>query len=274
MSNIFAYADIALHKSSCVELLALTHKTQQLATTGKLNFESLNPVRSIEDVRFPERPVLLPPRDMPKRKLSTPAGLAAFFHAIAHVEFVAIYLAWDILYRFRGMPEEFYRDWLQVADEEAQHFELLRSKLQTFNVDYGDLPAHSGLWDLAQYTASDLLIRLALIPRNMEAHGLDVTPPLIEKFKQLGDENAVAILTRILNDEVGHVALGSKWFKRLCNQQNFDHESKYQQLLLDYHAKKGGTLKGDFNRALRLAAGFSETEIDWLATHNHKKSHF
>lgn len=271
MSNIFAYADIALHQSSCAELLALTHKAQQLATLDKLDFTSLNAVRPIDDVRFPERPVLLPPREMPKRKLSTPAGLAAFFHAIAHVEFVAIYLAWDILYRFRDLPEAFYRDWLRVADEEAQHFELLRAKLQTFNVDYGDLPAHSGLWDLAQYTAPNLLIRLALVPRNMEAHGLDVTPPLIEKFKQLGDEDAVTILTRILNDEVGHVALGSKWFKWLCEQRGLDYESKYQKLLLDYHAEKGGSLKGDFNRVLRLAAGFSESEIDWLATHNCKK---
>jgi uncharacterized ferritin-like protein (DUF455 family) len=204
---------------------------------------------------------------MPKRKLGTPAGVAAFFHAIAHVEFVAIYLAWDIVYRFRDLPEEFYRDWLRVADEEAQHFELLRAKLQTFGVDYGDLPAHSGLWDLAQDTAHDILVRLALVPRCMEAHGLDVTPPLIEKFKQLGDNDAVAILTRILTDEVGHVALGSKWFKFLCVQQNLDVESQYQTLLLTYY--KGGMLKGGFNRALRLTAGFSETELDWLAAHSH-----
>jgi uncharacterized ferritin-like protein (DUF455 family) len=267
MPNIFEFAKTALHGSSCDDLLALTHEAQRLALNGELRFESVIPVQSIENVKFPERPLLLPPREMPKRKLGTPAGVAAFFHAIAHVEFVAIYLAWDIVYRFRDLPEEFYRDWLRVADEEAQHFELLRAKLQTFGFDYGDLPAHSGLWDLAQDTAHDILVRLALVPRCMEAHGLDVTPPLIEKFKQLGDENAVAILTRILTDEVGHVALGSKWFKFLCAQQDLDVESQYQTLLLTYY--KGGMLKGGFNRALRLSAGFSETELDWLAAHSH-----
>ncbi|MDD5229510.1 MAG: ferritin-like domain-containing protein [Methylococcales bacterium] len=267
MPNIFQFAETALHGSSCEQLLALTHEAQQLALNNKLHFESVTSAQSIENVQFPEHPILLSPREMPKRKLGTPAGLAAFFHAIAHVEFVAIYLAWDIVYRFRDLPEEFYRDWLRVADEEAQHFELLRAKLKTFGVDYGELPAHSGLWDLAQETAHDILVRLALVPRCMEAHGLDVTPPLIEKFKQLGDDDAVAILTRILTDEVGHVVLGSKWFKVLCNQQNLDVESQYQTLLLTYY--KGGALKGGFNRELRLIAGFSETELDWLAAHSH-----
>jgi uncharacterized ferritin-like protein (DUF455 family) len=267
MLNIFQFAETALHGSNCKELLALTHKAQQLALNGQLRFESTAPVQPIENVQFPKHPILLSPREMPKRKLGTPAGLAAFFHAIAHVEFVAIYLAWDIVYRFRDLPEEFYLDWLRVADEEAQHFELLRTKLQAFGIDYGELPAHSGLWDLAQETAHDILVRLALVPRCMEAHGLDVTPPLIEKFKQLGDDDSVAILTRILTDEVGHVALGSKWFKFLCEQQNLDVENQYQTLLLTYY--KGGALKGGFNRELRLTAGFSETELDWLVAHSH-----
>ncbi len=262
--SVFDFAETALHCGNRNELLTLTHQAQQHATNGELTFESLNLVRPIENVKFPERPLLLPPREMPKRKFHTPAGLAAFFHAIAHVEFVAIYLAWDIVYRFRGLPEEFYRDWLRVADEEAQHFSLLRKKLQTFDTDYGDLPAHSGLWDLAQYTASDLLKRVALVPRNMEAHGLDVTPPLIEKFKQLGDDDAVNILTRILNDEVGHVALGSKWFKIFCAEKNLNSETHYQTLLLNYYAEKGGNLKANFNHELRLAAGFSEKELTWL----------
>lgn len=264
MRSIFDFAESGLHGGERDELLALTHEAQRLALNNELRFESENTVRPIEQVRFPEHPNLLPPREMPKRKFHTQEGLAAFFHAITHVEFVAIYLAWDIIYRFRDLPEEFYRDWLKVADEEAQHFSLLRTKLQTFGVDYGDLPAHSGLWDLAQYTAPDLLKRLALVPRNMEAHGLDVTPPLIEKFKQLGDDNAVSILTRILTDEVGHVALGSKWFKWLCAEQNLDTESTYQSQLLNYYTKKGGGLKGNFNREMRLAAGFSESELTWL----------
>lgn len=269
MQSIFDFAQKALECANRDELLNLTHEAQRLALNKKLRFESENEPLSIENVRFPERPFLLPPREMPKRKFHTPDGLAAFFHAIAHVEFVAIYLAWDIIYRFRNLPETFYRDWLRVADEEAQHFSLLREKLLTFGVDYGDLPAHSGLWDLAQFTAPDLLKRLALVPRNMEAHGLDVTPPLIEKFKQRGDENAVSILTRILTDEVGHVALGSKWFKWLCEQQNLDAETTFQQVLLQYYTQKGGGLKGNFNREMRLEAGFSESELTWLTQQSH-----
>ncbi|MGB4497926.1 MAG: ferritin-like domain-containing protein [Methylococcaceae bacterium] len=264
MGSIFDFAETALKCANREELLKLTHEAWRLCEKEELHFTSENLPKSIENVYFPERPILLPPREMPKRKFHTQEGLAAFFHAIAHVEFVAIYLAWDIVYRFRDLPEEFYRDWLRVADEEAQHFSLLQTKLKTFGFDYGDLPAHSGLWDLAQFTATDFLQRLALVPRNMEAHGLDVTPPLIEKFKQLSDDNAVEILTRILNDEVGHVALGSKWFKWLCEQKNLDVEMTYQNILLDYYATKGGNLKGNFNYEMRLKAGFSENELAWL----------
>lgn len=263
-NSIFDFAQNVLQCADCETVLRLTHEAWRLAESGELHFESESNVKKIEFVCFPEKPILLPPREMPKRKFHTHEGLAAFFHAIAHVEFVAIYLAWDILYRFRDLPEEFYRDWLRVADEEAQHFALLQTKLKTFDVNYGDLPAHSGLWDLAQYTADDLLERLALVPRNMEAHGLDVTPQLIEKFKQLGDNNAVEVLTRILTDEVGHVALGSKWFKWLCEQKKLDAETTYQNQLLNYYTQKGGGLKGNFNHEMRLKAGFSESELAWL----------
>jgi uncharacterized ferritin-like protein (DUF455 family) len=263
-NSIFDFAKKALECANHAELLRLTHEAWQFCENGELDFASENVPLSIENVHFPQKPILLPPREMPKRKFHTPEGLAAFFHAIAHVEFVAIYLAWDILYRFRNLPDDFYRDWLRVADEEAQHFALLQTKLQTFGINYGDLPAHSGLWDLAQFTADDLLKRLALVPRNMEAHGLDVTPPLIEKFKQLGDKNAVEILTRILTDEVGHVALGSKWFKWLCEQKNVDSETTYQNELLNYYTQKGGGLKGTINIEMRLKAGFSENELAWL----------
>lgn len=273
MPSVFDFAEKVLQCADCETVLSLTHESWQLCEKNALSFESEHKVKEIALVCFPQKPILLPPREMPKRKFHTQEGLAAFFHAIAHVEFVAIYLAWDILYRFRNLPEEFYRDWLRVADEEAQHFALLQTKLQTFGVNYGDLPAHSGLWDLAQFTAEDLLKRLALVPRNMEAHGLDVTPPLIEKFKQLGDDNAVEILTRILTDEVGHVALGSKWFKWLCEQRNLDLESTYQSLLLNYYAQKGGNLKGNLNHEMRLKAGFSENELAWLNAQTQKVIH-
>ena len=213
MKNVFEFAEACLHNSSIDEKLALTHQARHALENGELSFISDQPVMSIAKVKFPDKPILLAPRDMPKRKLGTVEGVAAFFHAIAHVEFVAIYLAWDMLYRFRGMPDQFYQDWLRIADEEAQHFALIRTHLLAMHVAYGDLPAHSGLWDHAKDTADDLLARLAMVPRCMEARGLDVTPALIAKFRQLGDDSSVALLNRILTDEVGHVERGSYWFK-------------------------------------------------------------
>jgi uncharacterized ferritin-like protein (DUF455 family) len=262
MKNLFEFAEAFFDQTNVDEKLALTHQAWQAFINGELTFSSDRPVLPIEQVTFPERPELLAPRQMPRRKLTTPDGVAAFFHAIAHVEFVAIYLAWDILYRFRGMPERFYQDWLRVADEEAQHFALIRTHLRAIQIDYGDLPAHSGLWDHAKDTADDLPGRLAMVPRCMEARGLDVTPALIEKFRILGDDASVAILTRILTDEVGHVELGSYWFKFVCQQRGFEAEAKYRALIDQYYI--GGKPKGPFNRELRKIAGFSDAEIDWL----------
>ncbi|TAK61135.1 ferritin-like domain-containing protein [Methylobacter sp.] len=262
MNNVFEFAEAFFRQANVDEKLALTHQAWQAYIAGELTFISDRPVLQIDQVTFPEKPELLAPRQMPRRKLTTADGVAAFFHAIAHVEFVAIYLAWDILYRFRGMPKEFYQDWLRVADEEAQHFVLIRTHLRAMQIDYGDLPAHSGLWDHAKDTADDLPGRLAMVPRCMEARGLDVTPALIEKFRILGDDASVAILTRILTDEVGHVELGSKWFKFVCRQRGFEAEATYRELIDQYYV--GGKPKGPFNRELRKIAGFSDAEIDWL----------
>jgi uncharacterized ferritin-like protein (DUF455 family) len=262
MKNIFECAEAFFLEENIDEKLKLTHQAWQANLAGELTFSSDLRVLSIDQIKFPERPVLLAPRQMPRRKLTTPAGIAAFFHAIAHVEFVAIYLAWDILYRFRDLPKRYYQDWLRVADEEAQHFELIRTHLRGLQLEYGDLPAHSGLWDHARDTAEDLPDRLALVPRCMEARGLDVTPALIEKFKLLGDEASVVLLTRILTDEVTHVERGSYWFKFICLQRGFNPQAKYRELIEEYYV--GGKPKGPFNRELRKKAGFSDAEIDWL----------
>jgi len=264
MKNLFEFAEACLYDAAIDEKLALTHQAWQLLVSGELDLSRDKPVLPIAGVLFPDRPVLLPPRNMPNRKLTTPEGVIAFFHAIAHVEFVAIYLAWDMLYRFRGMPKQFYTDWLRVADEEAQHFELISARLQSMNTAYGDLPAHSGLWDHAKETADDLLARLAIVPRCMEARGLDVTPGLIAKFRQLDDDDAVTLLNRILTDEVGHVERGSYWFKFVCRQQGIEPEARYRALIKQYYL--GNKPKGPFNREMRIIAGFSNAELDWLET--------
>jgi len=266
MKNVFKFAEACLQGIAIDEKLALTHQAWHLLENNQLSFISELPVMPINQVRFPDKPVLLSPRDMPKRKLGSDDGIAAFFHAIAHVEFVAIYLAWDLLYRFRGLPEQFYQDWLKVADEEAQHFELIRLHLRAINLNYGDLPAHNGLWDHAKDTADDLLARLAMVPRCMEARGLDVTPAIIAKFKNLGDDASVTLLERILTDEITHVERGSFWFKWLCKEKGLEPEAKYRELIKQYY--QGGRPKGPFNREMRIIAGFSNAELDWLENKN------
>jgi len=262
MNNLFEYAEACLYGNDCEAMLALTHEAQHQMEMGRLSLNQASPVLAITAVQFPEKPQWLAPRLVPQRKLTAPGGINAFFHAIAHIEFVAIYLAWDILYRFRGLPDGFYQDWLRIADEEAQHFELIRKHLQAMGTAYGDMPAHGGLWELSQLTADNLLARLALVPRCMEARGLDVTPGLIEKFAKLGDTDSITVLQRILTDEVGHVERGSYWFKYVCCQAGCEPEAEYRRLIAQYY--EGGRLKGPFNREMRIIAGFSEAELDWL----------
>ncbi|WP_428353941.1 ferritin-like domain-containing protein [Methyloprofundus sp.] len=262
MNNVFDFAEACLHRADIEEKLQLTAKAWQLYQQGELKFDSLSAVQEIEQVCFPDKPELLAPRYMARRKLGTPEGVQAFYHALAHIEFIAIYLAWDILYRFRGLPEKFYQDWLRVAYEEALHFELIRSHLRKLGIDYGDLPAHQGLWEHAQDTAHDLLARLTIIPRCMEARGLDVTPGMIDKIRTLKDEAGVKILQRILQDEQQHVLFGSEWFNQQCREQQLEPEATFKAMLLKYF--NNNKPKGPFNNEMRLNAGFTANELAWL----------
>jgi uncharacterized ferritin-like protein (DUF455 family) len=262
MNKLFEMAEACLFGPDIAQKLQITHQAKTLLDQGELVVEHSSAVRPICEVAFPNRPVLLAPREMPRRNLGSAEGIAAFFHAIAHIEFMAIYLAWDLLYRFRHLPGQFYQDWLKVADEEALHFQLICQHLSTMGVIYGDLPAHAGLWDHAVVTADDVLARLALIPRCMEARGLDVTPGIIAKFRAQGNEASVTLLERILTDEVGHVAFGSDWFNRLCREQSLEPQKHYKALIGKYY--QGGKPKGPFNREKRKIAGFTDAELDWL----------
>jgi uncharacterized ferritin-like protein (DUF455 family) len=199
--------------------------------------------------------------DVNKRKLSTPEGRAALIHALAHIEFNAINLALDAVYRFRDMPPDYYSDWLKVADEEARHFILLRNYLRTLGFEYGAFTAHNGLWDMAVITAHDPMVRMALVPRVMEARGLDVLPGIMHKFKSSGQHEAVEILEIILRDEVGHVAIGNRWYKFLCNQRGLEPISTFRSLLKEFNAPK---LRGPLHTEARLAAGFTADEITML----------
>lgn len=218
---------------------------------------------SLDEPGRPARPELVPPRELPKRKLTTVEGRAALLHALAHIEFNAINLAWDAVCRFAGMPEDFYRDWASVADEEAYHFRLLRERLQALGHDYGDFPAHNGLWAMALQTRTDVMVRMALVPRVLEARGLDVTPGIMQRLHEAGDEESVAILEIILRDEIGHVAIGTRWFSFACAQRGLEPQATFRALLREHMQ---GKVKGPFYREAREQAGFSAQELDDLET--------
>lgn len=206
----------------------------------------------------PERPALVLPAALKHRAVGTPQGHASLIHALTHIEANAINLALDVVWRFADMPEAFYRDWWQVAVEEALHFALLEDHLHTLGYAYGDFPAHDGLWDMAFKTQGDLLARLALVPRTLEARGLDATPAVRTRLISIGDKAGAAILDIILRDEIGHVATGNRWYAALCSQRGLDPVSTYAELALQHSAP---VLKGPFNLAARRAAGFTETEL-------------
>jgi len=206
----------------------------------------------------PEHPELVPPAQVRHRSMATVEGRAALLHALAHIEFNAVNLALDILWRFAGMPDAFYRDWLRVAREEAYHFDLLRQRLAALGYAYGDFPAHNGLWDMAERTRGDLLARLALVPRTLEARGLDASPMIRNKLAGAGDAPSAAIVDIILRDEIGHVAIGNHWFKHLCAQSGLDSVACYADLARRYDAPR---LRGPFNLEARRAAGFDDAEL-------------
>ncbi len=253
----YTLAEDCLFAPTIAAKLAATGRAADARGQG-FRGDSATPPRPATEVRFPERPSLVEPRDLPRRSLQTDAGKAAFLHAIAHIEFTAIQLAWDIAYRFREMPDPFRLDWLQVAIEEAAHFRALNQRLAEFGMTYGDCPAHRGLWDLAESTADDVLARLALVPRFMEARGLDVTPGMIAKLAQFGDAASVAILEMILREEIGHVAFGSRWFHAVCAQRGLEPDAAYFDLVRR-HVR--GPTRGPFNLEARRTAGFSDAEL-------------
>ena len=206
----------------------------------------------------PARPELVPHTALKTRSMRTIEGRAALIHALAHIELNAIDLALDIVWRFAGMPEAFYRQWIGVAREEALHFELLHAHLRTLGFSYGDYPAHNALWEMAHKTRHDLLARLAIVPRTLEARGLDASPPIKAKLVGAGDHRAGEILEVILRDEIGHVAIGNHWYRQQCAQRGLDPIAAYAKLAERYQAPR---LRGPFNLEARRAAGFSDAEI-------------
>ena len=246
----------AVKKAAGVRRLAQAWAAEQLELDTGAVLSTEQPIPG-----HPARPELVLPLAVKRRAMNTPEGRAALIHALVHIEFNAINLALDALWRFADMPRAYYTDWLQVADEEALHFTLLAEHLQGLGYAYGIFPAHNGLWDMAVRTQHDVLARMALLPRTMEARGLDATPGMRAKLVQAGDSKVGPIMDIILRDEIGHVAIGNRWFNYLCEQRGLEPIAAYAGLAAEHHAPP---LRGPFNLEARRAAGFSEQELALL----------
>jgi len=223
---------------------------------------SVDIVEPLREPGRPPRPELVAPAQLAGRSTGNREGHAALLHAIAHIEFNAISLALDCVYRFRSQPFAFHDDWIKVAAEEAYHFGLVCERLAALGFAYGDFPAHDGLWDMACRTAHDLLARMALVPRVLEARGLDATPPIMNKLRGAGDKASVAVLEIILRDEIGHVAIGDRWFREQCAARGLEPEATYLQLIDDFRAPRP---QPPLHIEARLAAGFSVAELEALS---------
>lgn len=258
MPNVYAQAAAALACPESDRKCALTAALRSDWLAGRLDD---TPQTVTVTAGRPDQPALVPPAQLPARGAHTPEGRAALIHAIAHIEFNAINLALDHIVRFPGFPREYVDDWIKVAAEEAYHFGLVRDHLRTLGHAYGDFVAHDGLWQMTLKTAHDPLARMALVPRLLEARGLDATPPIQRKLQGIGDMAAVAILDIILRDEVGHVAIGDRWFRVLCAERGVEPEAEYRRLLQAYAAPWP---QPPLNEKARRAAGFSEAELKAL----------
>ena len=259
MASLFDAARACLDAGSADEKPALALAAADAFTRGELTIPDDAPAP--EPIHMPGRPAsprLVHPRELPRRGFGSNQGRAAFIHAVAHIEFNAIDLAWDAVYRFRGMPAQFYSDWVLVARDEARHFRMLRTRLLALGHDYGDFDAHNGLWEMAEKTAHDGLARMALVPRVLEARGLDVTPGMIVKLRALGDDATAGILEVILREEVAHVAAGSRWYRWHCERAGIEPRTRFRELLREY---AGGVLHKPFNTEARLQAGFDVEEL-------------
>jgi uncharacterized ferritin-like protein (DUF455 family) len=257
--SLFDSARECLDEADPVRKMALTRAAAAAFARGELMVPDDAPApQPIGAPGRPARPDLVSPRDLSQRGLGRVEGRAAFLHAVAHIEFNAVNLAWDAVYRFRGMPSQYYADWVQVADDEARHHAMLSARLQEIGFAYGDFPAHNGLWEMAEATAGSCLRRMALVPRVLEARGLDVTPGMIVRLRHSGDDASADILETILREEVAHVGFGTRWFHWCCEREGLAPGREFIRLVREVSR---GVLRGPFNRPARAQAGFDDFEM-------------
>ncbi len=260
-ANLFEQALRCLLTANPEQKVAATILLQKRWLAGELNLKPTVDIKPLPVPGRPEKPELVDPKEVPRRNFSSLKGRLTLVHAIAHIEFNAINLALDAVYRFQHMPEQYHADWCRVAAEEALHFTMLSDYLASHGVSYGDFPAHNGLWEMAVKTDFDVLVRMALVPRVLEARGLDVTPTMIKKLQATGDTVLIKILEKIFDDEIGHVKIGSRWYRSSCAERHLDADETFIQLIEKYMQ---GARFGPFETEARVEAGFSHEEMQAL----------
>lgn len=259
--NLQAAAWALLNESDPAKKCAMGLSIAEQWNADKLELAIEDAAQTLPVPGRPTKPELLPPSEMPKRKMTSEKGRLVLIHAVAHIEFNAINLAWDAVYRFRNMPKAYYDDWISVGLDEARHFHMLQGYLEKRGSYYGEYPAHNGLWDMAVKTDHDVLVRMALVPRVLEARGLDVTPAMLKKLQAAGDQEAVDHLNIILEEEIDHVRIGTRWYHYCCEQRDLPKRETFVELI---KTTMQGKLKGPFNIQARLMAGFEQDELDYL----------
>jgi uncharacterized ferritin-like protein (DUF455 family) len=266
MSCLFELAQRCLREPDPMQKVALSQQAAKAFFANECELSSETAlIEAIQSPGRPIKPILVSPKQLAHRGLGSPEGRACFLHAIAHIEFNAINLAWDAVYRFRDMPQEYYADFVTIAADESRHFAMLHKRMQTLGVQYGDFNAHNGLWEMAEKTAHSCLARMALVPRVLEARGLDVTPGMIMRLRSVGDDESADILETILLEEIPHVAAGTRWFLWCCEREKLEPRTMFQILIRD--AAKG-SIRGPYNYEARLEAGFDEAEMLMLEEFN------
>jgi uncharacterized ferritin-like protein (DUF455 family) len=265
MKNLYQEARHCFLLADPDEKLAYTREVVAAWEAGLLEWEEGEEPDLLDAPGRLERPPLVPPSKVPRRGFNSELRRASLIHALTHIELTAVNLAWDSIYRYRGMPKAYYRDWIEAAADETKHFFGLRGRLRAMGFDYGDFAAHDGLWQNALNTAGDLMDRMGIVHRVLEARALDVVPATLGRFQDIGDPETAAVLVEVANDEVAHVGAGTRWFHYRCKELGVDPDSTFFRLVIQY---LGRYPKGPFNTEARRSAGFSENELALLAAYD------
>lgn len=270
--NIYAFTHALLQETDADTKVSGAKRLHENILDDRIVFDHDYPVYDEVIGALPTKVKLVSPREVERRRLYSPDGKAAMLHAICHIEYNAINIALEAVYRFRDMPVAYYHDWITVAAEEAYHYRLLRTHLNAYGYEYGDFTAHNSLWEMTEKTKQDVLHRMALVPRLLEARGLDVTPEIAKKLLRANDTIAYEILSIIFHDEINHVRVGNRWYAFVCEQRSLCPIETFSQLLAHYAPTY---IRGPISHQARLRAGFKNSELklieELIALRNQEK---